>query len=281
MAAASSATVTLITRPNLQKPRILIFNLTGIGRSFLEAIVARPNNIVIACVRDPSSNISQRLLSLPKGKGSQVKLVKLDSAVDNDPASAIELLRSDGVEYIDRVIANAGIGDVNKPPLDIDFNDIKRHMQVNFYGVFALVKAAVPLLQQAKDPKGPKMIFVGSGVASFAKSREFAGPWFCYGVTKTAVDYTASQLHLENKWLTSVALSPGWVQKPSSDIRDILQRTSSHDEMRTYVNYAFGNETFVELYGSEQQIARLPGLKCEYDPDNMFLFFGPPGGFQL
>ncbi|KAJ6268828.1 hypothetical protein PSV08DRAFT_353224 [Bipolaris maydis] len=218
MAAASSATVTLITRPNLceQKPRILIFNLTGIGRSFLEAIVARPNNIVIACVRDPSSNISQRLLSLPKGKGSQVKLVKLDSAVDNDPASAIELLRSDGVEYIDRVIANAGIGDVNKPPLDIDFNDIKRHMQVNFYGVFALVKAAVPLLQQAKDPKGPKMIFVGSGVASFAKSREFAGPWFCYGVTKTAVDYTASQLHLENKWLTSVALSPGWVRTSCS-----------------------------------------------------------------
>ncbi|KAI1667073.1 Aflatoxin biosynthesis ketoreductase nor-1 [Pyrenophora tritici-repentis] len=205
MAASSSPTVTLITGPN-----------RGIGRGFLEAIVARPNNIVVAGVRDPSSKVSQELLSLPKGSGSQVKLVKLDSAVETDAASAIESLKADGVEYIDRVIANAGIGDVYKPLLDTDLKDIKRHMEVNFFGVVALVKATVPLLQQAKDPKGPKMIFVGSGVASFAKSREFAGPWFCYGVTKTAVHYTASQLHLENKWLTSVALSPGWVRTDGS-----------------------------------------------------------------
>lgn len=145
-----------------------------------------------------------------------MKLVKLDSAIESDAAEAINSLKKDGIEYIDRVIANAGIGDVYKPLLETEVQDVRRHMDVNFFGVLALVKAAVPLLRQSKDPKGPKMIFVGSGVASFAKSKEFVGPWFCYGVTKAAVHYTASQLHLENNWLTSVTLSPGWVRTDGS-----------------------------------------------------------------
>ncbi|KAG9205588.1 hypothetical protein G6514_007193 [Epicoccum nigrum] len=205
--ATLSPMITIITGPN-----------RGIGRGFLEAIVARPHNIVVAGVRDPLSKASQDLLALPKGDGSQIKLVKLDSAIEADAVNAIESLKADGFEYIDRVIANAGIGDVYKPLLETDLKDIHRHMEVNFFGVVALVKAVVPLLQQAKDPKGPKMIFVGSGVASFAKSREFAGPWFCYGVTKTAVHFTASQLHLENPWLTSVTLSPGWVRTDGSAV---------------------------------------------------------------
>jgi norsolorinic acid ketoreductase len=147
-----------------------------------------------------------------------VKLVKLDSAIEADAVNAIESLKADGFEYIDRVIANAGIGDVYTPLSETDLKGVHRHMEVNFFGVVALVKAAVPLLQQAKDPKGPKIVFVGSGVGSFAKSREFAGPWFCYGVTKAAVHYTASQLHLENTWLTSVTLSPGWVRTDGSAV---------------------------------------------------------------
>jgi norsolorinic acid ketoreductase len=191
---------------------------SGIGRGFLEVIAARPNNIVVAGVRDPSSKASQDLLAVPKGDGSQVKLVKLDSTIEADAVNAIESLKADGFEYIDRVIANAGIGDVYTPLLETDLKNIHRHMEVNFFGVVALVKAAVPLLQQAKDAKGPKMTFDGSGVGSFAKSREFAGPWFCYGVIKTAVHYTASQLHLENTWLTSVTLSPGWVRTDGSAV---------------------------------------------------------------
>ncbi|KAJ5033054.1 hypothetical protein J3E74DRAFT_296985 [Bipolaris maydis] len=222
----------------------------------------------------------------PCGSGWRLELavVLLDAALGTRlPPSNMAAASSATVTLITRP---------NLPPLDIDFNDIKRHMQVNFYGVFALVKAAVPLLQQAKDPKGPKMIFVGSGVASFAKSREFAGPGSAMLFNATAVAIPASSgpavlfdgFSIEGVSKTpvdSTAMSWRNDQILFSDIRDILQRTSSHDEMRTYVNYAFGNETFVELYGSEQQIARLPGLKCEYDPDNMFLFFGPPGGFQL
>lgn len=78
-----------------------------------------------------------------------------------------------------------------------------------------------------------------------------------------------------NKALDSAA------EKLSSDIRKILQRTSGHKELRAYLNYAFGNETFAELYGSEERVAKLQGLKRIYDPQNVFRFFGPPGGFQM
>jgi hypothetical protein len=70
-------------------------------------------------------------------------------------------------------------------------------------------------------------------------------------------------------------------EKLSFDVRNILQRTSGHEGMRTYINYAFGNETFTELYGSEQRVSRLQDLKHKYDPQNVFRFFGPPGGFEM
>jgi norsolorinic acid ketoreductase len=37
-------------------------------------------------------------------------------------------------------------------------------------------------------------------------------PWFCYGVTKAALNYLIRRVHVENDWLTAVALQPGWVQ---------------------------------------------------------------------
>lgn len=57
-----------------------------------------------------------------------------------------------------------------------------------------------------------------------------------------------------------------------------MQRASGHKEMRTYINYAFGNETLAELYGSQSRVAKLRDLKRKYDPQNVFRFFGPPGG---
>ncbi|KAK1918164.1 hypothetical protein P3342_000884 [Pyrenophora teres f. teres] len=107
------------------------------------------------------------------------------------------------------------------------------------------------------------------------------------GVSKIPVDSTAMPWRNHQILLTSViSYEPNKTldqaaEKLSSDVRDILQRTSGHDEMRTYINYAFGNETFPELYGSEQRVARLNGLKREYDPQNVFRFFGPPGGFAM
>lgn len=59
-------------------------------------------------------------------------------------------------------------------------------------------------------------------------------------------------------------------------LRDIVHQGSGRDQMRTYVNYAFGDESPRGWYGDEAwRQNKLAGLKRRYDPDNRFGFFAP------
>ncbi|CRG86689.1 hypothetical protein PISL3812_03699 [Talaromyces islandicus] len=61
-----------------------------------------------------------------------------------------------------------------------------------------------------------------------------------------------------------------------SQLRNILFEASGYQDIRAYVNYAYGNETPQQLYGSEQwRQQRLTSLKQKYDPDNKFSFYAP------
>jgi hypothetical protein len=59
-------------------------------------------------------------------------------------------------------------------------------------------------------------------------------------------------------------------------IRQILYEGTGRSELHTYVNYAFGDETTQEWYGSEQwRQDRLRSLKSKYDPTGAFSFYAP------
>lgn len=59
-------------------------------------------------------------------------------------------------------------------------------------------------------------------------------------------------------------------------LRDIVHKGSGSDELHTYVNYAFGNESPRNWYGYEQwRQDRLKMLKKKYDPEDRFNFFAP------
>lgn len=59
-------------------------------------------------------------------------------------------------------------------------------------------------------------------------------------------------------------------------LRNILFQASGKQAMGSYVNYAYGDETPKNWYGSEQwRQDRLTGLKKKYDPKSKFSFFGP------
>ncbi|KAH7139584.1 hypothetical protein B0J13DRAFT_586213 [Dactylonectria estremocensis] len=60
------------------------------------------------------------------------------------------------------------------------------------------------------------------------------------------------------------------------ELRQILHKATGKEEMSVYVNYAFGDETPRQWYGSEQwRQDRLKALKGKYDPKGKFSFFGP------
>ncbi|KAF6784873.1 aflatoxin biosynthesis ketoreductase Nor-1 (short-chain dehydrogenase), partial [Colletotrichum musicola] len=84
----------LITGPN-----------RGIGKGFVSLLLQRPSTTIVAGVRDPSSEASQALTTLPKADGSRLILVKIDSAVETDPAAAVaELQAKHGITSLDVVI---------------------------------------------------------------------------------------------------------------------------------------------------------------------------------
>ncbi|OAG01217.1 FAD-binding domain-containing protein [Paraphaeosphaeria sporulosa] len=59
-------------------------------------------------------------------------------------------------------------------------------------------------------------------------------------------------------------------------LRDILHVGSGRVTKRTYVNYAFGTESFQEIYGDEfWRRKRLLALKKKYDPSGKFSFYAP------
>ncbi|KAI9039885.1 putative FAD-dependent oxygenase [Aspergillus affinis] len=64
--------------------------------------------------------------------------------------------------------------------------------------------------------------------------------------------------------------------KLGTQLRQILQDASGTENVRAYVNYAFGDEGAEGWYGSESwRQSRLQSLKTKYDPNGMFSFYAP------
>lgn len=171
----------------------------------------RPNNTVIAAVRDPQATISKNLNDLPKAEGTSLHLIKIDSANPTHAVTAMNALVDTGVVYLDLVIANAAIAEVTDSVASISPEAVRRHLDVNLVGTLALFQAVRPLLQKAPN-KTPKFIALSSNLGSIGLAPFIPGPWFGYGVTKAALNYMVRRIHVENEWLTTVALQPGWVQ---------------------------------------------------------------------
>ncbi|KAJ6172805.1 hypothetical protein N7470_001872 [Penicillium chermesinum] len=61
-----------------------------------------------------------------------------------------------------------------------------------------------------------------------------------------------------------------------NQLRDILWAATGRKDFRAYINYAYGNETFEQIYGAEKwRQDRLHFLKKKYDPENKFGFYAP------
>ncbi|CAI7618286.1 unnamed protein product [Penicillium discolor] len=58
-----------------------------------------------------------------------------------------------------------------------------------------------------------------------------------------------------------------------NQLRNILFEASGFEDIRAYVNYAYGDETTKQLYGDSEQ--RLLALKKKYDPAGKFSFYAP------
>ncbi|KAJ5832859.1 hypothetical protein N7474_001170 [Penicillium riverlandense] len=61
-----------------------------------------------------------------------------------------------------------------------------------------------------------------------------------------------------------------------NQLRNILFEGTGRKDIRAYINYAYGDETSQQIYGSEEwRLRRLRALKHKYDPQGKFSFYAP------
>jgi norsolorinic acid ketoreductase len=186
--------------------------LLGPGRGLLEAIVQRPNTIVIAAFRKLTEPFVKSLESLTTGSGSKIVIVTIDSNVESSAKQAIDFLQTQhGIYKIDTVIANAGISKYYGSAEVTSISEVREHFEVNTIGALLLFQATWPLLKLSSSP-----IFVAlpTGVASIGDIESIPLPATAYGISKVALNYIVRKIHFETPELTAFVLSPGYV--PSS-----------------------------------------------------------------
>ncbi|XXH02710.1 hypothetical protein Hte_009095 [Hypoxylon texense] len=181
----------------------------GLGKGLLERYLALPDHVVIAGNRDPAHPTSRALADLPKGAGSRLVVVKIDARVDRDAADAVrELREAHGIEYLDVVIANAGVSYVWPAVADLSIEDLKGHMAPNVYGLVTLYQATRPLLR--RSAREPVFATMGSTAGLLANQPPITNA--AYGPSKAAANWFTIRINAEDDWLNAFVLGPGWVQ---------------------------------------------------------------------
>ncbi|CZR50203.1 related to ketoreductase [Phialocephala subalpina] len=239
----------------------------GIGRALLTIYLSRPNHIVIAGLRNPSHETSQSLLSLPKASGTTLVLVKIDSSINTDAASAIKVLQEEhGIKHLDLVIANAGTVNYFGPTIDMPVEEWSKTFQINTIAPFLLFQATYPLLQSTLKLKHlmGKFVFISSSYGSITTaSNPF--PFDCaqYGASKAAMNYVARKLHGEVEDVVVFPAHPGWLStemgKQSAGIKGLEDKLGSVEESTKLLVEQIDGATrektggeFVVFDGSEQ-----------------------------
>lgn len=186
--------------------------MVGIGLELVKTFLARDNTVVVAAVRNPDNASSTRSLSgLSQGAESSLLIIKIDSLDNSSAISGIASI-SDRISHLDLVIANAGVLTHQGPISDIPLDQLTSHVAINTVAPIALLQATKPLLRNAVNPK---FVVVSSSMGSITDIvTKFFG---AYGASKAAVNYLMRMVHLEEEWLTSMVICPGWTQTDMGD----------------------------------------------------------------
>ena len=116
---------------------------------------------------------------------------------------------------LDILVNNAGIAIDNAPPSQLDMEILRRTYETNFFGVFAVTKAMLPLLRKAQ---AGRIVNMSSGVGSLTQNSdpnyEFASvKMLAYNSSKTALNAMTVQFahELKDTPIKVNSADPGYV----------------------------------------------------------------------
>lgn len=173
---------------------------SGIGEALVRRLVADGHFVII------SGRNRDALLAVQKPAPKLVRVLSCDVGDDASMASAAAAL-GEITDQLDMVIACAGVCEYDDN-LSLNIDSYRRVFDANFFGVVNTLRAALPLLANAR---APVFAAVGSlsSVVGFPRAE-------AYGASKAALQYfmDAVRADVSNLPLRAVLVRPGFIETP-------------------------------------------------------------------
>jgi norsolorinic acid ketoreductase len=166
----------------------------------------------IAAVRNPAGANVQALKDLPRGSGSELIIVKIDSMSEIDAQTAIDILKSEHkITQLDIVIANAGIARYTHKAGVLPLSEVIEHHKTNTIGPLLLFQATESLMKASTS--SPKFVVLSSSLGAISAIPTHPQPSAAYGSSKAALNYIICKIHQEYEYLTAFPLHPGYAER--------------------------------------------------------------------
>ncbi len=148
----------------------------GLGRDLAKAVLASGDRLV-ATARDPKS-----LAGVVAAHADQVLAVALDVTRADDARSAVAAA-VERFGRLDVLVNNAGYANTNSIE-DVDEADFRAQFETNFFGVFHVTRAALPVLRAQKAGHVIQISSIGGRLGSPGLGSYQSAKWAVEGFTE-------------------------------------------------------------------------------------------------
>lgn len=188
-------------------PRVFLTGANrGIGVGYARRFAETGHRVFASC-RDPGE--ADKLIRLADESDGRVTVLACDVTDDHSVRAAAEEVgaEADGLEI---VLNNAGIGGWRGELEKLDFDEVRRVLDVNTFGPMRVARAFVGLLRRGREPR--RLVHMTSLMGSIGDNRS-GGAW-PYRLSKCALDMAGVNMAHEfaDDRIVSVLLHPGWVR---------------------------------------------------------------------
>lgn len=232
---------------NIKKNALVTGGNKGIGFAIVRGLAQKGMSVWMGA-RDRRRG--EQAVALLRQEGLDVRLLEMDVANQISVQDAVAKL-SENIDSLNVLVNNAGIiKDIDKPPSQVNIEDMKAVYEVNLFGPVRVTQAFLPLL---KASTGSRIVMMSSGVGSLTLITD---PTSLYS-SVNLLEYTSSKVALN-------AITVSFAKELESDGIKVNAVEPGH--VRTDLN---GNTGFLTPEEGAETAIKMALLGPE----------GPTGGF--
>ena len=183
----------------------------GIGLEIARRLAQKGSTVLIGA---RNAQRGEEAVQTLKNEGLDARFVLLDITNQKSVDDAAKTVETD-FGKLDILVNNAGIAVDANPVSETDMDVLRRTFDTNFFGMFAVTKAFLPLVKKAE---AGRIVNMSSGLGSLTQMSDPESPYyavnpFAYNTSKTAVNALTVLLakELKDTPIKVNAADPGYV----------------------------------------------------------------------